>query len=172
MHTLAGLSTDNIPLLHHNFKEYKIEDFVIDLGRHLTKEQETFESPLISTSGDIQWSIHKVGQKSTDIQGSSSKVASLAIFRTRSIQQHPRATLLDMKHVLSYLDDFHDGEIIGPQLRKWVSNCREHISWGFIPSEALVSWITWDNLYSPAISFLPHSFYWSFTLGYLGDKNL
>src|SRR5579862_3816180 len=71
MHTLAGLSTDNIPLLHHNFKEYKIEDFVIDLGRHLAKEQETFESPIISTSGDIQWSTHKVGQKSKDIQGSS-----------------------------------------------------------------------------------------------------
>ncbi|KAI9774818.1 MAG: hypothetical protein M1840_000034 [Geoglossum simile] len=166
--TSARLSTDNIPLLHDNLKEYKIENFLVDLEKHLKKEKKKFESPLISTSGDIQWSTHKAGQRSKDIEGQLSKVAGLAIFRTKSIRQHPRATLLNVEHVLSYLDHFHNGsEIIEQQLRYWVSNCKEHISWGFIPSEALVSWVTWEELYSPKISFLLKDFYWSFTIGVL-----
>jgi len=140
-----------------------LDRFAEEVGKHLNKVQDPYESIFLSTSPDLEWTVHRTGQKEHDSPGT----AGLAIFSVEAIHKIPGAILLPVERVLTYLDAHGKGHHISNTCRTWAGNCQEHLSINYLPRQALVNWIPWADLANPSLSnrlLLPEFSYW-YTLG-------
>jgi len=142
---------------------FSLDQFAEEVGNHVNKVQDPYESIFLSTSPDLEWTVHRTGQKERDSLGT----AGLAIFSVEAIHKIPGAKLLPVERVLTYLDAHGKGHHISNTCRTWAGNCQEHLSMNYLPREALVNWIPWADLVSPSPTnrlLLPKFSYW-YTLG-------
>lgn len=142
---------------------FSLDRFAEEVGKHLNKVQHSYESIFLSTSPNLEWTVHRTGQKARD----SSETAGLAIFSVEAIYKVPGATLLPIGRVLTYLDADGKGHHISDKCRTWARNCQECISIHYLPRESLVNWVPWADLISPSLTYclLPPKFNYCYTLG-------
>lgn len=114
---------------------FSLDRFAEEVGKHLNKIQHSYEFIFLSTSPNLEWTVHRTGQKARDSLG----IAEIAIFSVEAIHKVPSATLLSIRRVLTYLDADSKGHHISDTCRTWATNCQECISMHYLSRESLVN---------------------------------
>ena len=132
-----------------------IGDLVKEIARHLRKTQinadqirkgqDAWLSDMVSLSGDLLWTTHTVCQKGE--MANKDQVAGLAIFETLKIKE-VGVLLWRVKDLLDFFDSSprFQSSRIDSFARTWAKNADEYLCWDFVPKEALLNFVPFENL--------------------------
>jgi len=101
---------------------------------------------MVSLSGDFLWTTHNACQKGQT--ANEDQVAGLAIFETSEIKNND-VLLWRVKDLLDFFDSnprFESSRIIDSWARTWAKNADEYLCWDYVPREALVSFVPFEDL--------------------------
>lgn len=150
-------------------RTYSIDDFARRLALHLSKTKkkeemgEKIETCFLSTSSNLEWTIHVAGQKWRDRSYNTDEAVGLAIFDVKKLRQ--TTTIFHVTDIFKFLENEGKGQLIGRDLQKWARNCDEYVSMGRIHDNGLVRWVMWEEIYRSPARILSVSFAEAYTLG-------
>lgn len=134
-----------------------MDEFTEFLARHLGKTQEEketgnkVETPFLSMSPELEWTIHATGQKWND-SGRDDTVG-LAIFDVKKLRQTSGLTVFHVSDILRFLENRGKEQLIPQGIQRWARNCDEYVSMGKINGRGLHRWVPGTELWaSPMLS--------------------
>lgn len=167
-------ASDEQPQWTTSFKKRtSVPSFLEELQHHLKKITSPRETYLVSMTPNLEWAIHRTGQKCR--QGSwfhEPGQSALAVIDTHELFDSEGTIVLRVTDIIAYADTHNMDGSFDAEARKWAANCDEYVAINVIPSAALVRRIPWSDLYQPDPSqcLIPQLFTTSFTLGWWRQK--
>ena len=152
----ADLYRDFDPLFK---SQVSMQAFSRELEQHLGKTQSPTETYLVSMTPNLQWSVHKVGQKHKTV--SHANEAGLVVIDLRKWRQSKNPAVFRACSLFDFLE-FKGHPVTNSTWKQWARNCNEYVAIGEIPPDSVIRWVTWTEILNTG--FLPRNFYWSYTL--------
>jgi hypothetical protein len=154
-------------------KKTSVPSFLEELQYHLKKITSPRETYLVSMTPNLEWAIHRTGQKCR--QGSwfhEPGQSALAVIDTHELSNSEGTIALRVTDIIAYADAHNMDGLFDAEARKWAANCDEYVAINVIPSTALVKRMPWSDLYRPdlPLCLIPELFTTSFTLGWWRQK--
>lgn len=154
-------------------KKTSVLSFLEELQHHLRKITLPRETYLVSMTPNLEWAIHRTGQKCQ--RGSrfhKPGQSALAVIDTHELSGTEGTIALRATDIIAYADPHSMKDLFDAQVRKWAANCDEYVAINVIPSTVLVKWIPWSDLYRPDFPqcLIPEPFTTWFTLGLWRQK--
>jgi hypothetical protein len=167
-------ASDEQPQWTTSFKrKTSVPSFLEELQHHLKKITLPRETYLVSMTPNLEWAIHRTGQKCR--QGSwfhEPGQSALAVIDTHELSNSEGTIALRVTDIIAYADAHNMDGLFDAEARKWAANCDEYVAINVIPSTALVKRMPWSDLYRPdlPLCLIPELFTTSFTLGWWRQK--
>jgi ketosteroid isomerase-like protein len=154
-------------------KKTSVLSFLEELQHHLRKITSPRETYLVSMTPNLEWAIHRTGQKCRrGSQFHKPGQSALAVIDTHELSGTEGTIALRVTDIIAYADAHSMKDMFDAEVRKWAANCDEYVAINVIPSTALVKWIPWSDLYRPDLPqcLIPEPFTTWYTLGLWRQK--